>query len=230
MSAIINTDVLLIGDGMSGMSAAIVASQSGVRCKLVEKGPHLGGSSRYSAGMFWAPKNIKTFLEIIPLGEPSLQTKWHSDNPSAVRWMKEQGVPMQPRFEPVMSIGHAFPIDMSVWMEIAERLIRSNSKSEILFRTSAVELITETPVVEGSRVTGAILRQSDGSIVHVNAKAVIIGTGGFAGSPQLVFQYIGSGADNIFVRANHYSTGDGLRLAQRVGAGTSRGMSTQANF
>lgn len=211
---------------MSGLSAGIVASQSGIGCTIVEKGPHLGGSARYSAGMFWAPKDIQAFLKAIPLGEPDLQTKFLSEYPSAVRWMKENGVPVNPRFEPIMSIGHSYPIDIHAWLSTSERIIRSNPRSKILLDTTAVELVRESPGVEGSRVTGAILRGSDNSIVNIKAKAVIIGTGGFAGSPQLVSQYIGPGSDDIFVRTNPYSKGDGFRLAQRAGTGTSRGMST----
>lgn len=43
----IETDVLIIGGGMSGLSAAIVVSRlSQARCVLVEKSDTLGGSSK----------------------------------------------------------------------------------------------------------------------------------------------------------------------------------------
>lgn len=38
--------------------------------------------------------------------------------------------------------------------------------------------------------------------------------------------HLGQGGDNIFVRSNRGSVGDGLTLATAVGAGTSRGMNT----
>ena len=39
-------------------------------------------------------------------------------------------------------------------------------------------------------------------------------------------KYLGQGGDNIFVRSNRGSVGDGLKLAIESGAGTSRGMNT----
>jgi hypothetical protein len=39
-------------------------------------------------------------------------------------------------------------------------------------------------------------------------------------------KYLGQGGDNIFVRSNPGSVGDGLKLAIESGAGTSRGMNT----
>lgn len=55
---------------------------------------------------------------------------------------------------------------------------------------------------------------------------VIAATGGFQGSPELRARYIGPGADNLFVRSNSGSVGDGLRLASLAGAGTSSGLAT----
>lgn len=44
-------DVLVCGGGMSGMACAAAAAEAGARVLVVEKQPHLGGSSIYSAGM-----------------------------------------------------------------------------------------------------------------------------------------------------------------------------------
>ena len=94
-----------------------------------------------------------------------------------------------------------------------------------------MKLIQEMPEVPGSRITGAILRRSssDGrTVVHVEvrAKYVVLATGGFQGSSDLTSKHLGPGGDNIFVRSNKGSVGDGLNLASHVGAGTSRGMGT----
>ena len=47
----IQVDVLVCGGGMSGMSCASFAAESGAKVLVVEKQGHLGGSSAYSAGM-----------------------------------------------------------------------------------------------------------------------------------------------------------------------------------
>ena len=46
-----DVDVLVCGGGMSGMSCATFAAESGAKVLVAEKQPHLGGSSAYSAGM-----------------------------------------------------------------------------------------------------------------------------------------------------------------------------------
>lgn len=96
--------------------------------------------------------------------------------------------------------------------------------------TSVVKLIQEKPGVPGSRVTGAIVHQHIPGMAEtyyeVKAKVVVLATGGFQGSPQMTATYLGQGGDNIFVRSNPGSVGDGLSLASRSGAGTTRGMNT----
>jgi hypothetical protein len=85
--------------------------------------------------------------------------------------------------------------------------------------------------VSGSRVIGAVIRRgaahdSKGKYYEVRARVVVLSTGGFQGSSRLTSQHLGQGGDNIFVRANRGSVGDGLDLACSLGAGTSRGMNT----
>lgn len=88
-----------------------------------------------------------------------------------------------------------------------------------------VKLLQENPGVQGSRIKGAIVFRG-GSNYQITAKTVVLATGGFQGSSSLTAQYLGQGADNIFVRSNKGSVGDGLNLAVGAGAATSRGMNT----
>lgn len=93
-----------------------------------------------------------------------------------------------------------------------------------------VKLTRDDPEVLGTRVNGAIIcEQRPGAPVvyhQVRAKLVVLATGGFQGSPSMTAKYLGQGGDNIFVRSNRGSVGDGLGLAIAAGAGTSRGMNT----
>ncbi|KAF5005067.1 hypothetical protein FDECE_8483 [Fusarium decemcellulare] len=223
----IETDVLIIGGGMSGLSAAIALSKSTqTRFVLVEKSNVLGGSSKLSAGMFWAPRDTKIAQETIPFADPELLSRFISEYPDAVQWMRDNGVETHDQFNGIMTIGIGFPISIPQWLAKAESIISSNPRGQIRRETSVVSLKQDIPGLAGSRITGAILREKDGTLVQCSAKAVIIATGGFQGSPQLVEQHIGKGADNIFTRSNPYSTGDGLKLGMQAGAGTSRGLST----
>lgn len=167
----------------------------------------------------------------------------------AVQWMRDNGVPTAKRFDGIMTIGlHdrgflrkrladkfgtgiGFPIQIPYLHNLhRDRIESGKTDSRVLTHTAVVELIQETPGVQGSRITGAIVRhQKPGSApvwYEVRAKMVVLATGGFQGSPGLTATYLGQGGDNIFVRSNPGSVGDGLSLATAAGAGTSRGMNT----
>ena len=58
--------------------------------------------------------------------------------------------------------------------------------------------------------------------LEVRAGSVLIATGGFQGDPELVQRLIGFDGDLMPVRSNPWSVGDGLRMAQAVGASASR--------
>lgn len=111
-----------------------------------------------------------------------------------------------------------------------KRIQSSKTRSEIFTNTSVVKLNQQQPGVSGSPITGAVIRRnlpnSSTECYNVRAKMVVLATGGFQGSPDLRSKYLGQGGDDIFLRSNHGSVGDGLKLALEAGAGTSRGMSS----
>lgn len=53
---------------------------------------------------------------------------------------------------------------------------------------------------------------------------IVLATGGFQGSRELVRRYVTPEADSLLLRANRWSTGDGLRLALEAGASLTNGM------
>lgn len=91
-------------------------------------------------------------------------------------------------------------------------------------------MIQKEPGVSGSSIIGAVICRNSPNLptkyYEVRAKVVVLATGGFQGSPGMTSKYLGQGGDNIFVRSNRGSVGDGLKLATESGAGTSRGMNT----
>src|SRR5687767_6936833 len=51
----IETDVLVIGSGGAGLSAALAAAHAGARVMLAEKTDKVGGTTAVSGGVLWVP-------------------------------------------------------------------------------------------------------------------------------------------------------------------------------
>jgi succinate dehydrogenase/fumarate reductase flavoprotein subunit len=50
-------DVLVVGSGAAGLAAAVVAAHHGLRVIVAEKTPLVGGTSAWSGGWLWIPRN-----------------------------------------------------------------------------------------------------------------------------------------------------------------------------
>ncbi|AYC32472.1 FAD-dependent oxidoreductase [Pseudomonas cavernae] len=53
----LHCDVLVIGSGASGLAAAVTAAHHGLKVIVVEKTSQLGGTSAWSGGWLWIPRN-----------------------------------------------------------------------------------------------------------------------------------------------------------------------------
>ena len=53
----IECDLLVIGSGAGGLSAAVTAAHHGLRVIVAEKEPVFGGTTAWSGGWMWAPLN-----------------------------------------------------------------------------------------------------------------------------------------------------------------------------
>ena len=97
----------------------------------------------------------------------------------------------------------------------------------ILERTDGVELLYETEAVrlsvsEEGRIDGVVVRGRDGLLRTLGAGAVVIASGGFEGSKEMLTQYLGERACDIPVIAPGPANnrGEGIRMAMEVGADT----------
>lgn len=63
ISAPLFCDVLVVGSGASGLATAVTAAQLGLDVLLVEKEPQFGGTSAWSGGWLWIPRNPLAIAE-----------------------------------------------------------------------------------------------------------------------------------------------------------------------
>lgn len=79
--------------------------------------------------------------------------------------------------------------------------------------------VTKILLDESGRACGAVAQRTDGSTITVNAsKAVILATGGFAANSDMVYEYSNGAITTKLTSCAVSSTGDGIGLAEDVGA------------
>jgi succinate dehydrogenase/fumarate reductase flavoprotein subunit len=210
--------VVVIGAGMAGLAAALTAQEDGARVLLVEAGEAAGGSAILSAGQITTFGSYEDLRRGIPYGDPEQGRVLAETYDAAVAWLAGLGVALTAS----ASYEFGFPRNNAMEPPVAlPRLAASFQQrgGELWTRTRALRLLTE----EDGAVVGAVVRR-DGQQQDIGASAVVLASGGFQGNPDLTTRYIGRWADRMPVRSNPHSVGDGLLMAQAVGAGTSRGL------
>ncbi|MBQ2945943.1 MAG: FAD-binding protein [Clostridia bacterium] len=219
-----DVDVLVIGGGGAGSSAAIEAHEAGANVMIVTK-LRIGDANTMMAegGIQAADKANDSpaihFVDAFGGGhfaaKRELLAKLVCDAPEAIKWLSELGVEFDKDAEGNMITTHGGGTSrkrMHAAKDYSGAEIMRTLRDEVLNRgipvvdfTAAIELILD----ENGNAAGAVLMNMETKDLMVaKAKTVVIATGG-AGR----MHYQG------FPTSNHYgATADGLVLGYRVGA------------
>jgi succinate dehydrogenase/fumarate reductase flavoprotein subunit len=205
------TDLLVIGAGMAGLSAAARAARDGRRVVVVEVGDDVGGSARF-AGYIWTAPNREVMDEVNPHGGQALRHAVVDRFAEGVEWIRSVGVDVREAV-PVLGFGRGHQFDTNQYVDLCRRIV-TDAGGEVLLRTRTSKLLTAD-----GRVVGAELTGPEGTQV-VRASWTLLATGGFQGDPELVSSRIHPSAAEMPLRSNPRSAGAGYRLASSVGAAT----------
>ena len=218
------TDVLVIGGGGAGASAAIEANEAGANVIVVTK-LRMGDANTMMAegGIQAADKPNDSpaihFVDAFGGGhfaaKRELLKKLVCDAPEAIQWLSELGVEFDKEADGTMVTTHGGGTSrkrMHAAKDYSGAEIMRTLRDEVLNRkitvidfTAAIELILD----ENGNAAGAVLMNMETKeLLVAKAKTVVIATGG-AGR----MHYQG------FPTSNHYgATADGLVLGYRAGA------------
>src|SRR6476660_7725269 len=83
-------DLLVLGAGMAGLSAAAKAASEGASVVLVEKGDAIGGSAAY-AGFIWTAPTLEVMREVNPDADPALAARVVDGYAGALDWVRSLG-------------------------------------------------------------------------------------------------------------------------------------------
>ena len=218
------TDVLVIGGGGAGASAAIEASVAGASVMIVTK-LRIGDANTMMAegGIQAADKPNDSpaihFVDAFGGGhfaaKRELLSKLVCDAPEAIKWLSDLGVEFDKEADGTMVTTHGGGTSrkrMHAAKDYSGAEIMRTLRDEVLNRnipvvdfTAAIELILDE---EGKAAGAVLMNMETKELLVAKAKTVIIATGG-AGR----MHYQG------FPTSNHYgATADGLVLGYRAGA------------
>lgn len=202
-------DLLVIGAGMAGLTAAARATANGAKVTVLEKAAGTGGSAQF-AGYAWTTPTREMMAEINPHGEESLRNAIVDDFAAGLDWIRGRGVECADGV-PVLryGIGHAF--DTVQYLDACVREIKAGG-GQVVTGADVRSLVTEGDAVVGADVVVA------GESVQIHAGKVLLATGGFQANHELIDEHLHENASRFPLRSNPDSDGGGLRLATAVGA------------
>jgi len=229
---VIETDVVVIGSGAAGLSAALAAGDEGVQVIVLEKRPLTGGTTRYSGGGLCAAgvdlqlKHGITedspevhFEDMMRLGQyendPDLVRVVTNNAKDAVDWIRTKGIQLK---DEVVSYMSTYP--RIYWVEgggsgLTDGLTKTAEESGIKIEldTKAVKLL-----MEEDRVVGVVAQKGNEEITYRTRKGVVLATGGFAWNQDLIKEFA---PELTGIRTNNpenVTTGDGIIMARNIGA------------
>lgn len=201
-------DLLVIGGGMAGMSAAGWAAERGAQVVVVEKAPALGGSAALSGGVLWTASSPEK-MDLYGAGDRALGRVVFDTYPEAIAWLRRRDVAISPRLDVLH--GQGYQISIPEHIKGCQILVEQHHGFVVL-ETETLELLQD----DSGAVIGAQTRHADGDVTILSASTVLA-TGGFQASPEMRAELIHENARSMLLRSNPVSDGAGLRLGQAVG-------------
>ncbi len=222
-------DLAVVGHGAAGLAAALAAAeaQPSARIVVLERTaqPQSGGGTR------WSPSNLrmKSSAEVTPdfeadmiaatggFGDRAYFRRLAREAPEALQWLERHGVEFHspgyylsvgpPRIQPVGGGG-----------AIVDALANAAKAAGVnfLYECRAHKLIRGS----AGGIEGVSAERADGTGLQIGASAVVLASGGFQGSPAMLREHLGEGAESLrpISAGSAHDEGEGIRMALEAGA------------
>lgn len=231
----ISCDVLVIGSGASGTTAAAEAALSGADTVLLEKhgGSGLAASSSLAIGtLYGAGTKLQEAagIEDTPDGlleyfmtrggdklDPDMQQFCAEHFGETIDWLSEElGVPFKEKVSKkgsdTVPRGHNIDDRDEVAFEIMNKRAQE-AGVRFVFNTAAESLI----VGPDGKVEGVMAARPSGKRVQIDAKRTIIATGGFCRNVEMINEYCPD-YQGVYTEVGEGCTGEGLQMGLDIGA------------
>jgi len=219
---------------LAGLTAALSAQQNGAKVVLLEKERMIGGDSILATGdIFVCCSSVQKAAGIVDSPDAfyndamaksggrrdPVQTRMIADHGGEmIDWLISQGVQFDPHVVSTMGSSAARDQHAVGWAPGLINTLAQTAKAKgipILVQTRATALVNG----RAGEVAGLEAAKADGTRTRYAARAVVLATGGFGASPELIRKYCPRQADAIWA-SSPAETGDGLVMALNAGADT----------
>lgn len=227
-------DVVVVGSGGAGLSSAILAKGSGASVVVLEKMPYLGGNTNFASGGMNAAGTKQQLAAGVTNDSPkifyddTMKGGHNLNNPALLKTLTENAryseewlVDLGANFcfrkgrggGQSIARGHG-PCDGSaVGPEVLRVLLKKANADKIDIRKNnqVVDI-----VMKDGKVAGVKVKTPKGEET-IDAKAVILSTGGFGANLDLVAHYCPE-LKGFSTTNQPGAQGEGLKLAEKAGA------------
>ena len=236
-------DLLVIGGGAAGKSAAYEGALQGLDVGLLEKAPQTGGSSVNAEGQAAFESSEQKARGVPPTPGSHYPTKaegYQRYMDYSSKRAKPEVVRMQVNntaetIDIMKGLGiHYTDVTIYAYDQPAElnTFHRPEGLGALMQETllkacvdAGVDIFTNTAgtglILDGQKVIGVEATDADGNNIKVGAKAVVLAAGGFGGNRDMVNRY-GRFKNSAYLSymGPEENTGDGINMAIAAGAST----------
>lgn len=234
----IETDVIVVAAGPSGLAAAATAAENGARVVVFEKANTVGGAANMGMGPLGigtkqqkammvdidVEKAFKMFMEYTHWRvDANMVKKYFENSANTITWLEDMGVEFAGAYK-------YFPKSEATWHIVAVNGGIGRNGGAIMNKAimdyaqeNGAEFHLETPVSkliqEDGKVVGVMAKGPDGEEIEARAKAVILCTGGAGDNPEMIHELTGyTFRENMFNFAIPGLKGEGMKMAWEAGA------------
>lgn len=229
-------DLLIVGSGAAGFAAAISAYESGVKnIVMLEKMAVPGGNSQLAAGgmnaagtKYQEKLGIEDNAELMfkdtmkggkDKSNPELAKILADRSAESIAWLAERGAVLSHvgRGGGASAARMHGPEGGAFVGPYLSKFFRTQVKEkniDLRLNSKLVKLVTN----DKGEVVGALVKGKHSGLYQINAKAVVLASGGIGANPKLVQSLRPDISADVKTSNQPGSQGDGMILAQAVGA------------
>jgi len=239
-----DADVIVVGAGIAGISAALEAAAAGARVLVIETSSVPGGHAVRAGGfaLVGTPLQVRKGLTDTPdIAYQDLMAWGEDADPGWVRAYVENS--RTEVYDWLISLGVKFAVVLDTPEDSVPRFHFARGGTAVhavvpmlraAYRNANIRFVmnsgAERLVRSGQAVTGIEIRNSrSGARTILRAPSVVLATGGFQSNLDMVRANWRTGGPNaapeptqLLIGAGHEATGTGIKLAKEAGAALSR--------